>query len=288
MAIKSDVMQAYNQGLTEDPDSALLHFNLGAAQYKQGQYDAALKTLQQVPVGENAPERSAQVAYNAGNAAYKQGAGLEEKEPQKAMEQWAQALAFYRRALGLNPDDADAKFNYEFVHKRIDDLRQKMEDQKKQQDQKKQDKQDKQDKKDQDQKGDQQKDQSQGDKSDAQKQDQENNDQPQDQQQDQPPPSDEGQQGDKPDEQKEAQPQPPQDQKPDEQQATGGNPDDQKQPEGEGGESDSDVAGEKKAGEMSKREAAALLDGQRGQEVQPDEVVKRMQGTKVGRPARDW
>lgn len=283
-----DAAQAYNQGLTEDPDSSLLHFNLGAAQYKQGQYDAALKTLQQVPVDEKDPERGAQVAYNAGNAAYKQGTTLAEKEPQKALEQWAQALAFYRRALGLRPDDVDTKFNYEFVRKQIDDLRQKMEDQKKQQDQQKQDQKDKQDKKDQDQKQDQQ-----GDKSDKQKQD-EKQDQQGDQKgedKDQPPPSDQGQQGDKPDEkqQQQAQPQPPADQKPsDQQQATGGEPDDQQQPEGEGGESDSDIAGQKKDGEMSKREAAALLDGQRGEEVQPDEVVKRMQGAKVGRPARDW
>ncbi len=39
---------------------------------------------------------------------------------------------------------------------------------------------------------------------------------------------------------------------------------------------------------MSRQEAAALLDAQRNQEVQPDEVTKRLQGATVGEPAEDW
>jgi len=48
------------------------------------------------------------------------------------------------------------------------------------------------------------------------------------------------------------------------------------------------AAGEKKDGEMSKDEAAALLDAQRDQEVRPDEVVKKLQGAAVAEPAEDW
>jgi hypothetical protein len=39
---------------------------------------------------------------------------------------------------------------------------------------------------------------------------------------------------------------------------------------------------------MTRQEAAALLDSQRDQEVQPDEVTKRLQGAVVGQPAEDW
>ena len=246
--------QAYNQGLVEDPDSTVLHFNLGAAQYKQSQYEAALKALQQVPMSDDSPERTARVAYNAGNTAYKMGTMSEGSQPQKALEAWAQSLAFYRRALGVRPDDADAKFNYEFVTKRIVDLKQKLEEQKR---------------KDQEQKDQQQKDQQQeqkpDDKPDPQGQDQKQEEKPD---QDQDPGKD----------QAKDQPQQPE----------GGSPADQPPPEGQGGESDSDVAGEKKDGEMSKKEAVAVLDGERDEEVQPDEVVKRLQGAKVGRPAKDW
>ena len=46
--------------------------------------------------------------------------------------------------------------------------------------------------------------------------------------------------------------------------------------------------GERKEGEMTQQEAAALLDSQRAQEVQPDEVAKRLQGAVVAEPEQDW
>ncbi len=39
---------------------------------------------------------------------------------------------------------------------------------------------------------------------------------------------------------------------------------------------------------MTRQEATALLDSQRDQEVQPDEVTKRVQGAVLGEPAQDW
>src|SRR5439155_639606 len=46
---------------------------------------------------------------------------------------YAEALAAYRRAMGAAPDDADAKFNHEFVEKKMADLKKKLEEQQKQQ-----------------------------------------------------------------------------------------------------------------------------------------------------------
>ena len=45
---------------------------------------------------------------------------------------------------------------------------------------------------------------------------------------------------------------------------------------------------EKKEGEMSPQEAAALLDSERDQDVRPDEVLKKLQGAVVGEPTQDW
>jgi hypothetical protein len=39
---------------------------------------------------------------------------------------------------------------------------------------------------------------------------------------------------------------------------------------------------------MSPREAEALLDGQRDQEVRPDEIVRQLEGARVGEPGEDW
>ena len=39
---------------------------------------------------------------------------------------------------------------------------------------------------------------------------------------------------------------------------------------------------------MTAREAAALLDAQRTQEVQPGEFVRRQQKARVAEPSEDW
>ena len=225
-----DAVTSYNEALTDQPDSPLLHFNLGDATYKQGRYTDALNAFQQVPTGDADAVRTARVAYNMGNAKYRLGEAAEASDPKAALGLYAEALVAYRRVMGAAPDDVDAKFNHEFVEKKIADLKKKLEEQQKQQDQ----------------------------------QQQQQAQQPQDQQkpedrQPQPQPQNE-------DQQKEGA------QKPDEQQNA-------PQPAGEG---------ERKEGEMTQQEAAALLDSQRAQEVQPDEVTKRLQGAVVAEPEQDW
>lgn len=240
-----DAAGKYNEALTDQPDSPVLHFNLGDTTYKQGKFTDAVNAFQQVPTSDADPARTARVAYNVGNAKYRLGAEKEASDPKAALGLYAEALVAYRRALGAAPDDVDAKFNHEFVAKKIADLKKKLEEQQKQQ---------------QDQ---QQKDQ---------QQQEQQKDQQQDQQQQQG--DDQKQEEEKKEEQQQAeQPKPPEQQDPAEK-----NP----------AQAEAVGEGEKKDGEMTKQEATALLDSQRDQEVQPDEVVKRLQGAVVGEPAQDW
>jgi Ca-activated chloride channel family protein len=57
-----------------------------------------------------------------------------------------------------------------------------------------------------------------------------------------------------------------------------------------GGEDESQTAatGKEREGEMSPREAAALLDAERNQEVKPDEIVRQLEGAAVAEPTEDW
>ena len=240
-----DAVASYNEALTDQPDSPLLHFNLGDAAYKQGKYTDALNAFQQVPTGDADPARTARVAYNMGNAKYRLGEAAEASDAKAALGLYAEALVAYRRAMGAAPDDVDVKFNHEFVEKKIADLKKKLEEQQKQQEQQgQQEQQNSQDQQDQqNQQGDQQQQQGQ------QPQDQPKSDAQQQQA--------EQQQGEPKSAQQENAPQP-----------AGG--------------------GERKDGEMTQQEAAALLDSQRTQEVQPDEVTKRIQGAVVAEPAQDW
>jgi Ca-activated chloride channel family protein len=237
-----EAVAKYNEALTDEPDSALLHFNLGDATYRHGKYTDALNAFQQVPASDADPARSARVAYNMGNAKYRLGAEAEASDPKTALGHWAEALVAYRRAMGAAPGDEDAKFNHEFVEKKMDELRKKLEEQQKEQEQ----------------------------------QQQEPQDQPQDRPEDRP---QEGEQ--KPEEQKQEE-QAHQPEQPKEEE--------QKQPEQQQAAPQQPPPGgaEPQKGEMTKQEAAALLDSQRDQEVQPEEVAKRLLGGVVAEPAQDW
>jgi tetratricopeptide (TPR) repeat protein len=82
---------------TPDP---VLRYNLGAAAYQGQNYPEAVEAF-----GAGSPSERVsanRIAYNLGNASYKSG-NLEG------------ALDAYRRALREDPDDEDARFNYELV-----------------------------------------------------------------------------------------------------------------------------------------------------------------------------
>jgi len=236
-----DAAGKYNEALVDQPDSPVVHFNLGDTLYRQGKFTDAVNALQQVPGSDSDPARTAGVAYNVGNAKFRLGQAAESSDPKAALGLYAEAIAAYRRAMGAAPDDADAKFNHEFVEKKMADLKKKLEEQQKQQQQQQQDRdKDKQDEAKQDQQGQQEK--PEGDRKDQQQEQQ----------------------------QQQAGQQQQQEQQQQQQQAAAGQ------------------AGEKKDGEMSKEEAAALLDAQRYQEVRPDEVVKKLQGAGVVEAPEDW
>jgi len=255
----------YGQVLVDDPDSPLLNFNMGDANYKAGKYSEALASFGRVRPSEDAPKRLARTAYNAGNAQYRLGAAAEAEKPQDALAAYAAALVAYRRAIGADPTDQDAKFNYELVTKKIEDLKKKLEQQKQQQDEQKQQDQ---------QKNEQQQDQQQ------QQQDKSQADQQQDQQKNEQQEGDQQQAQQQPDEQ-----QPGEQQQ--QQQAGGEQEKDAEQQQAQAGGATGGQTGEKKD-KMSPQEAAALIDTAKNEELQPDEFARRVQGAAVAEPAQDW
>src|SRR5262249_42573879 len=120
-----------------------LQFDYGAAAYKNknfapaaGAFQKALQT-EQLPLQEGA-------YYNFGNTLYRLGQQTQQSDPKKTTQAWQQAVASYEAALRLNPKDADAAFNRDFVKKKIEQHEKEQKDQKNQQ-QNQQDKQNKQD-----------------------------------------------------------------------------------------------------------------------------------------------
>jgi tetratricopeptide (TPR) repeat protein len=111
----------YEQLLARKNDDPRLHFNAGAAAYRNRQFEEAAKQF-------NATQKSRDLKlqglayYNEGNALYHLGES--NPDPKKKTETWEQALKDFENTLKLNPQDADAKYNLEFVKKRLEELQQ--------------------------------------------------------------------------------------------------------------------------------------------------------------------
>jgi len=116
-------------------------YNDGVTAYHSNDFSSAATTFEQATAS---PDRALQqrAFYNLGNSSYRLG----ETDPTKAQPLWERAVKSYETALALDPKDEDAKFNHEFVKKKLEEL--KKQQQQQQQNQKDQDQQ----KKDQEQK----------------------------------------------------------------------------------------------------------------------------------------
>ncbi len=93
----------YRKAVLKDSTSMKAQYNLASALYRQEDYEGAKKALDAV-ASEDAPS---QYHYNAGNVA------LQRKD-------YASAVKSFREALLLSPDDMDAKENYVYAKKMLE------------------------------------------------------------------------------------------------------------------------------------------------------------------------
>ena len=97
----AEAARVYEALLEESADDPRVHFNLGTARYKQGEWEDALRGFEQSVIAEDAPVRAA-AYYNLGNALFRLG------RPEES-------LRSYKLGMELDQEDEDAKFNYEYV-----------------------------------------------------------------------------------------------------------------------------------------------------------------------------
>lgn len=95
-------VELYRQAIEEDPENAKLHFNLASALYKLGQTEEAMQSYDRF---ENLTESAEEQSY----ASYNQGTMLTDQQ------KYEEAAEFFREALKKNPNDADARHNYELA-----------------------------------------------------------------------------------------------------------------------------------------------------------------------------
>jgi Ca-activated chloride channel homolog len=287
-ASSSSALRDYNAGkyeqalreykkLIERKNDPRLQFNAGAAAYRKEQFDEAIKRFNDALLSPDVKLQQ-QAYYNRGNALYQ--LGEKTPDPGKRTEAWEKSLQDYKNTLNLNPQDGDAKFNYEFVKKRLEELKQQQPKQQQQQNKNKQDdKQDKDDQKQQEQQ--QQQDQKQADNDQKKGQQQQDQNQKSEQQKEQEKQQqNEQQQANQSDQQKQQQ---DQQSKQQEQAKDSAKPGEKKDEENESGPPTQSYA----PGQMTPQQAQQLLEAQKGEEkmlpVRP--VLKPADRS---RPLRDW
>ncbi|MEA3132245.1 MAG: Ca-activated chloride channel [Gammaproteobacteria bacterium] len=119
-----------NAAAQRDPKSPAQEYNLGTAAYRARQFPQAAQAFQQsishAPSSD--PKRLADqedAYYNLGNTLYRTGQNTEQSAPPETLKKWTEAVKAYETALQLRPDDADSKYNRDFVKRKIDALQQK-------------------------------------------------------------------------------------------------------------------------------------------------------------------
>lgn len=163
-------LEEYQRLLRERPGDARLHYNAGSAAYRADDLDTAVNQFNEaLRTTDLGLQRAAY--YNRANTRYRQGEKTAEVADKQQM--WESAINDYDRALKLNPEDADAKFNRELVQRKLEELKKQQEQQQQQQnpDDKNQDKKENQDDK---QKQEQKKQENQDSKDQQKKQDEQN------------------------------------------------------------------------------------------------------------------
>lgn len=93
----------YTRAQLEAPENQTVFFNLGNAQYKNKDYEAALGSYLKALNGEDEALKQ-KAHYNIGNTWFRQG-------------KYDEAIKSYTKALEMNPEDTRAKENIEFTKK---------------------------------------------------------------------------------------------------------------------------------------------------------------------------
>ncbi len=102
-------IERYERALTFAPGSFEAAYDLGNAFYKAERYDQAEQTLRQAAADTLRTETErAETFFNLGNAQFRQ-------------QKYKEALESYKQSLRLNPSDMEAKYNYAYTKRLLDD-----------------------------------------------------------------------------------------------------------------------------------------------------------------------
>lgn len=157
----SDAELNYRKAIDKNPRNEAAGFNLGNAAYQQENYQEAGNNFKRIADMSNNASMEAKALYNLGNSLLSQ-------------QKYAESIEAFKRSLRLNPDDEDARYNFEYARRMLEQQQQNNNQDEQQQNNDQQDQQQN-----------QQQEQQQQEQQEQQQQDQQQNQQESEQQQNQ-------------------------------------------------------------------------------------------------------
>jgi Ca-activated chloride channel homolog len=99
-------------------------YNAGVTAYRSNDFAQAATAFENATASRDRMVQE-RATYNLGNTAYRLG----QAQPQQAEQLWQRAIKSYESVLALDPNDADAKYNRDFVKKKLEELKQQQQQQ---------------------------------------------------------------------------------------------------------------------------------------------------------------
>ncbi|MBW7898905.1 MAG: tetratricopeptide repeat protein [Candidatus Brocadia sapporoensis] len=136
-----DALDKYVDAQVHAPQVSQLDFNIADTQYQRKKYDEAARLFGKI-VQSDDPEMQAKASFNMGNTLYRQG------KMKEAMECYKKAVDFtdeleYKGDEAMNSLKNDARYNYEYVERKMKEDERKQQEQNQKENEQKQDTRDK-------------------------------------------------------------------------------------------------------------------------------------------------
>lgn len=113
-----EAISLWRTALETRPNEARLHYNLGNAHYRQGEYELAIAAYQAaLPHADVVLQE--RIFFNLGNAQFQQGQQDMGADPGRTRALWDEALQNYNNSLTLNPEAEDARGNRQWVEQQF-------------------------------------------------------------------------------------------------------------------------------------------------------------------------
>ena len=120
-----DALKLYGEALSKHPNSAIINFDTGTAQYKMKDYQKASSSFERSLVTQD-KGFEAKANYNLGNSKYMLGLSKENTDLTEAVRLLEQALTNYKRTVESTPKDKDAEVNFKIVSRKLEELKKKI------------------------------------------------------------------------------------------------------------------------------------------------------------------